>query len=120
MTRCTMLGAAKAVLTSLPIVCLPSTASARTEFLIQPYLQHVTTRTAQVRFLTDEPVASMVEVRGAGKTLHFREPSANDFHDMMLDGLDPATTYTTSGDLCGYLGDRGPCRAFAGCPPSLS
>jgi hypothetical protein len=27
---------------------------------------------------------------------------------------------TTSGDLCGYLGDRGPCRAFTGCPPSLS
>jgi len=94
MIRCTILSAAPSVLVGLAIVCLPSAALARTEFVIQPYLQHVTTGRAQVRFLTDEPVASTVDVRGAGKMLQFREPSASEFHDMMLDGLEPATTYT--------------------------
>lgn len=93
------LGLIPSTLGAAPLAASGQTAGI--QFLTPPYLQHITTNSAVIRWITNEPASSWVEY-GEGSTGNKALPvanlgllSANDrVHEVVLTGLQPGTRYS--------------------------
>jgi hypothetical protein len=93
----------------LALAASTSATSAADRFVIAPYLQHLSPRSALVRFETDLEARAIVELGApdAGPARTFAEPSATSFHTVLLDGLEPATTYAYRARIGQLTSERG-------------